>query len=219
MSDASAAYPLVVDNPTLSSSASSPSTDSTDSATKITYIMGGSGVTTPTPSQIAHAAQWVKGGSEGIGVINYGTNWWRFPSSITAYNTAGNIGIAASGNAAGWGLQTLGTTLTFDLYGDCFYLRCTNGTVFNLYVNGVIVSNATLGTGVAANASASGYSVSGGNNYLKVKFTSVANRRIHFQCRDISDIYTKVTHTITPVLSRINWLHFGDSFSEGCWDF
>lgn len=203
-------YPVAADVPTLTASATAPASDA-DAAAQVIYPFGSEALTDPIlPSRLT-SKMWFKGQSQGLRAFQYGSSI-RAASALAVYGQNGSQDQDAS---LGYGVDLALITVDVILDGDVLFCRNQgdNGSRFDLYVNGHLVTVAPS-TGVTQ----TGRYYFQTANYLKIKFGTVARRRItmvyHSKQAPLT-LHTRTVSTVLPYTAEpVTWLHLGDSFSQ-----
>jgi len=209
---------LAGDTPTLSGNATVPSSDGTDPATQRISLFGSdlTGVTSLSKAQLDLGKKWIRGFSSGANGFGE-ASCYRLSSSMGVYGTAGNQNLRASDNY-GYDANIWSSEVILD--GDVIFFRAETGQRWSLWVNDNLVSStATLGANITYAAGTQDFTATtGGHGYVKIKFGAVARRKIKiamYGASSFGDWWTRAVGTITPAYqSPIEWIHFGDSFSQ-----
>jgi lysophospholipase L1-like esterase len=206
---ARAGLPLATDAPTITSASGDPSSDA-DAATYSVLPFGvEAGSELPATNKTRN--KFVRGFSKMLPLIGWG-NALRAASRCVGFNTNGNQDRAPNG----FGIDRALCVTDLMLHGDVLFLRGQGGADhdFELYVNGSLVT-AAPGTGVTLQG---GRQYRPANGWVKLKFPSVAQRRIQIVSGNnllFGEYRTRATATLTPAIKRpLTWVHFGDSFSQ-----
>lgn len=206
------------DTPILSGNATTPSGDATDPVTQRISLFGTdlTGVSSLSKTQLDLGKKWLRGFSSGANGFGE-AGCYRLSSSMGVYNTVGNQNLSASDNY-GYDANVWYSEVVLD--SDVIFFRAESGQRWSLWVNDNLVSStATLGANITYSATTQDFTATtGGHGYIKIKFGTVARRKIKiamFGASSFGDWWTRAIGTITPAYqSPIEWIHFGDSFSQ-----
>jgi len=160
------------------------------------------------------AKRWVRGFSQGASSLASGLAV-RAGASMATYGTTGSSGLNAVDN---WGYDGALQYIDFSFDGDVFYVRILTGVNFWLWVNDRLISVAA-GTNTSYNGTTLAYqSTVGGHGYVKIVFSSSTQRNIRLAFASNSqfgNLYCSKVFTFTQrYADPIEWVHFGDSFSQ-----
>jgi hypothetical protein len=206
------------DTPTITSSSTIPSSDATDPSTQRISLFGSdlTSSTELTKAQLELGKRWVCGFSSGANGFGFGPSY-RLSSSMATLNLNGNQDKKISDNY-GYDANVWYSEVILD--GDVIYFPNIAGGQWNLWVNdNLISSTATIGIGANYNAGTLNFnSTGGGIVYNKIKFTTVARRKIKVAMSagvGFGDWWTRAVGSIRPAYQNpVEWIHFGDSFSQ-----
>jgi len=211
------------DTPVITAQTTSPVNDATDPAPRISYLCGEAVTTTLTKAQKIAAKRWVRGHSVGAYCFGY-AKAIRFSNSMAQYGVGGNQNLSPEDN---WGYNANPICTEVSLDGDVLYWPSVPGNICTFLIGNKLLDDAgAASTNITYTASSHSYSAGGatspGSCWIKLKFPTSAKRTIRivtYAAGSLGDFYTRPTDTLLPAsLTPIEWVHFGDSFSEvGPW--
>lgn len=205
-------FPVAADVPAITGITGAPSGDADASAQMVYPFVTDLSSTDNLPALPKH---FVRGFSQGLRKRGTFGTCFRLSGATAKYGQVGNQDLDS---VLGYGIDSCVQTMDFILDGDVVFLKTLAGASnanVEFYVNGSLVT-AAPGTGAVTDGFR-GYTLSA-NGWFKLKFSTVARRRIQAVCpgQNVPGVLaTRNTATITPAIeSPLTWLMLGDSFSQ-----